>query len=128
MSNLKIESSWKGGSVTLSGYKVVYRNKMRIFEHRAIMESHLGRFLRKEEIIHHINHNKLDNRIENLQITSKQEHTKIHAIGRWSLKYKFCVYCTEKSRCHEAHGLCMRCYQRVRKKTAINLRYYSNIC
>ena len=46
--------------------------------HRVIMEEHLGRKLSKEECVHHINEDKLDNRIENLQVLSRGEHTTIH--------------------------------------------------
>lgn len=48
------------------------------FKHRWIMEEHLGRKLLKTEMVHHINGNKSDDRIENLQIVTKSEHKKIH--------------------------------------------------
>ena len=38
------------------------------FEHRMLMERRLGRQLTRNEVVHHINHNKLDNRIENLEL------------------------------------------------------------
>lgn len=50
-----------------------------ISQHRYFMEQHLGRKLREDEHIHHINGCKTDNRIENLQILTPVEHAKLEA-------------------------------------------------
>ena len=45
---------------------------------RHLMENEIGRKLKTEEQVHHINGNTLDDRIENLLIVSNVEHLKIH--------------------------------------------------
>ena len=75
--------NWKGGRQILNGYIFIlspnhpYKNSSGrgyVAEHRLIMEAKLGRYLRKDELIHHINCNRKDNRIENLCLTSSKTH------------------------------------------------------
>lgn len=49
-----------------------------IMAHRYIMEQHIGRLLSEVEKVHHINGIKDDNRIENLQIISGNNHQHHH--------------------------------------------------
>ena len=46
--------------------------------HTIVMEQSLGRYLEQNEVVHHANHDRQDNRIENLILMDKKEHMAMH--------------------------------------------------
>lgn len=49
-----------------------------VYEHRVVAENKIERLLRDDEVVHHINLNKLDNRPENLVVLTEDQHRKVH--------------------------------------------------
>ena len=59
-------------------YKTIQVNKKQVMLHRHLMEIHLNRKLLHSELVHHINEDIYDNRIENLEVLTRSEHKKKH--------------------------------------------------
>lgn len=81
----ELHHGWKGGRrIDKNGYVIVYVSKQKYeYEHRLVMERILGRKLQDGEVVHHINHNRQDNRPENLELFMKKEHDKMETTNRW---------------------------------------------
>lgn len=83
----KRAATYKGGKICY-GYKMVYepnhplsQKNGYIYEHRLVVMNQLCRLLEKWEVVHHINHNKLDNRLENLIVIARSKHSSNHHKG-----------------------------------------------
>lgn len=104
-------------------YKTKSVNGEMIREHRLVMEKKLGRKLESWEHVHHINHNKLDNRLENLEVLSASEHSKIHH-PEAPKPIKVCEYCGCKFTPVRKSGR----YRGIGISQIVKIRFCSRLC
>lgn len=70
----------------------------RVLYHRHLASLKLNRWILPNEVVHHINHNKLDNRLENLEVLTASEHATKHAeeLGLCTKQLKKCIKCNKE--------------------------------
>lgn len=76
---------WKGGQIVdRDGYIQTWSpehpwpRKGYLREHIRVMEISIGRKILPTETVHHINHDRQDNRLENLSLMTRKDHSKLH--------------------------------------------------
>lgn len=85
-----------------------------------VLEKKLGRRLKNKELAHHIDENKKNDNLGNLELMTNHNHC-VHTSGKfwgaiklfkWSCKYEKCVDCGTQKKRHWAKGRCKNCYRK----------------
>ena len=90
-----------------------------IYYHRHIASIKLGRWILPNEQVHHIDKNTTNNSLDNLEILSKSDHSKITALQR-NLNLHSTTYCSickkELNSDTTKTNLCSKCYRLSTRK------------
>jgi hypothetical protein len=96
-----------------------------ILEHRLVMEKQLGRYLQVDEVVHHINKNTLDNRIENLELMGLPEHISHHR--QETISGRVCSNCGTTETHWDKNKACY-CWGFTRDRQVLCLKCYRKYC
>lgn len=90
----EIASNWRGGKQTVNGYLAIHSpnhpkatTNKRVFEHILVAEEKIGRSMLEDEVVHHINGNRKDNRPENLEVMLRSDHVRLHFASGNNINY-----------------------------------------
>lgn len=72
----------KGNGWIEQGHRYISVDGKRIAEHRFVVEQRLGRSLGSNEVVHHIDHDGLNNDPDNLIVMSPGEHMRLHRLQK----------------------------------------------
>jgi len=104
------------------GYKgKTYIDGRYVLQYRYLMEQKLGRLLRPGEVVHHINGDRLDDRIENLELMTDKEHSRMHTAERTVWCEIVCPACKSSFKRRKS-------YVRWGKRRGQKLFFCSNEC
>jgi len=80
------KSAFKKGHQTTKGMKYKTRNTNKGRSNataRKILEERLGRSLRNNEVVHHVDENPINNLPENLMVMDDKNHKRMHGLKQW---------------------------------------------
>lgn len=101
--------------------------------HRAIMEDSLGRPLKRNEVIHHIDGDKENNDIENLEVLDNRKHSSYHAknmniVNKIKRSINIGKASKEAVKWHKTNPNSSKVHSKASKKEWKNRPYYKHIC
>lgn len=113
-----LQGHWKGGRIIEKEKYVLIKNNIHPYcnnkgyvrEHRLVMEKLIGRYLKPEEVVHHINGDPADNRIDNLQLfanESEHECSVPHRYGKFIYKNRKKEYYREYNKKYYTKHRCL---------------------
>ena len=76
------------------GHPMANKNGV-ILKHRLVMSESIGRILDNNDIVHHIDGDKHNNIISNLELTTRSSHASIHGKENESVMSETCSFCGE---------------------------------